>query len=332
MRARLILSSLALALMTLSAQAAPPKKIAVPTPTVADIKPLQDWQAKTKAHLDYIGTRYGLDMWIATRDSSLQLVYTTADHQAMLLEGTLLGPNGENLTTELQSEFVAAHPDQAEAMLKNVSQNNPALKNTPFGAASPAPNSGQTSAATPAAPAAAPTAPASRSENLWQDLSTAKTISFGADTAPTVYMIADLTCDHCKDLWIKLSPAVAASSLHLQILPIAILGKTSQDAAASVLSQSNPADAWLDHIKGGKNDAPATAEGIAALAANQALAKKYKLLSTPTLIYRDHVTNAVKLVFGNPNDMIGIWTDMGLQPATAEGIPAPAPNAGAAKP
>ena len=291
-----------------------------PALSVADVPPLQTWQTQTKANIDYIGQRHGLDMWIATRESQLQLIYTTPDRQAMLVNDNLIGLNNEDATGDMQREFVSSHPEQAESMLKNVGQNNPPPNAQPSVAATePSAAPSMVSATTP--PTAAAPAPSSKSERLWQDLAKAETISFGSDTAPLVYMVADPTCDHCKALWQKLQPALATDSLHIKLLPIAILGQESQTAASAILSQPDPSRAWLAHIKGEKLESPATAEGIATLAANQNLiVTRYKLQSTPILIYRSHISGKIKLVFGNSADMTGIWTDIGVQP------PLPAPT------
>lgn len=304
---RLSLVCLALAVMPIQSVVAAAAK----APDVAAIKPLADWQTRTKSHLTYIGTRYGMDVWIATRDSMMQLIYTTPDKQAMLLDGSLIGANDEDATAELQREFVAQNPQQAEAILQVVNGQSALPGVEP--AAAPTPQPAPVAAHKPA-----------KSELLWQDLTTkAATVSFGPATAPTAYMIVDLSCEHCKILWHKIQPALQANTIQIKLVPIAILGKESADRGAALLSQPNPADAWLIHAKGDKEPTNVTAAGTDAFARNQAILSTYKLSSTPILVYRNKGQDKVKMVLGSPASMDGIWADLGLGEPPAE-TPEPA--------
>lgn len=278
------------------------------SPTIASIKPLQEWQKKTNTKINYVGSRHGMDLWIATRDGILQLIYTTPDKRGMLIDGVLLGPDGSDVTSALQQEFVLKNPDEAEAMLQNANGTN-TMQNVEPAARSPEPGTTQVAAQKPA-----------KSELLWRDLGQAATISFGADDAPLAYMVVDLSCDHCKMLWDKIQPAVEAKVLQIKLLPIAILGEESEARGTALLSQGNPADAWLVHTKGGTEPTDTTKAGEKAFALNQALAKAYRLNSTPILIYRDQSQQKVKMVLGTPNDMNTIWTDLGVKnpPETAK--------------
>lgn len=292
---------LSLTVLPLPAQSANAKG-----PDVASIKPLQDWQKKTNTQINYIGSRYGMDVWIATRDSVLQLIYTTPDKQAMLINGILVGPDGTDVTTALQQEFVSKNPEQAEAMLQVVSGDQKNLSQVEPSAQTPQPGtSTQVAAQKP-----------SKSELLWRDLADAHSVTIGPkDGVPTAYMFVDLGCSHCKDLWAKVAPAVNAKLLQVKLVPVSVLGPDSEKAAAALLGMdaAQQVKAWDNHIKGGKDATNFTQAGKAALTANQQLFAHYKQNSTPILVYRSQAEQKVKMVLGTPADMNGIWADIGIQ-------------------
>ncbi|HEY1096378.1 MAG TPA: thioredoxin fold domain-containing protein [Alphaproteobacteria bacterium] len=285
-------------------------------PAIADIIPLKEYQDRTKARIEHMGHKFGLDIWMAVTGPSLQMIYTTPDKKAMLMNGMLYTAGPTDETSSIQRDFILKNPQIAEDILTSVGNSRVAI-----------------SKGTEAAPAvslagdeAAPTAKSSgRSEAFWSDLSVARFIPFGPqDSKKIVYVFSDPTCDHCHALWQKLQPAFEKRHLQARLVPIAIQGKTSEEKVAQLMSQPDLAAAWTDIVAGKTLGAPANVTGHAALATNQKLMTNYKIGSTPVMVYRDAKNDKVRLLLGNPDDINVFFADIGLDEAPASTPAAPA--------
>jgi hypothetical protein len=284
---------------------------AEPAPAFSSVAPLKAWQEKTHAQIDHVGTKHGMDVWMALQEHNLQLIYTTPDKQGMLLDGILFGPNGSDETSALQRDFIVNNPARAEAILETAA--GKAQEQASVSPPLPLEN----------AVAPAPVKKTGRSEALWHAMTDANYISFGAQSdvdgkvRPLAYIFADPKCDHCHALWKRLEPKITAQALEVRLIPIAVLGAESEALAAQLLSQTDLLQGWDKVMKDQKMDSPATADGKAAFAANQALFRTYKMTSAPILIYRQHSSNTVRLVLGNPEDIKLFYADVGLEGKTA---------------
>lgn len=293
-----------------AADPAPAKKpSAPPAQKTTSVSPdsipiLQEWQKKTGATLDHMGSRHGMDAWISMRNGVMMILYTTPDKQAMIINNQMIGPNGQDATSELQREFVVNNGDRAQEILS--AMNNKMRQ--PVSLADPAELDKIS-------------AKPSKSLQFWFDLAKANYISFGVIDTPMIYMLVDLKCDHCADLWTKMQPMLDAKKISIRVVPIAILGKESEDAASRLLSQPDPATAWRNHIAGKDLTSTPSDSGQAAFKLNQELVPRYKLNSTPVLLYREPEKRTVRMVLGNPNDLTGIWQDLGVDTEPAPAAP-----------
>jgi hypothetical protein len=242
------------------------------------------------ADVNYIGRLYGLDGWLITKDTAVEVVYTTLDGQASVV-GLLYGPEG-NLVTAGQLEAAK----QKGLVLPNTTAGKPAAEAV---SVPPGTQPGET--------------PGSAGERLWADAGASTYITIGAKTAPVLYIFVDPRCHYCQGYWqdLNASPQTMAA-VQLRLIPVGILGPDSVQIAQQVLSAPDMAAAWkavekVDYSTLPKTIAP---DAAAKLEANRQLMIKYGFGGTPYSVYRGK-DGKVKIVAGVPTNLAQVIGDLG---------------------
>lgn len=285
----------------------------------ADVKDINSVPALKKfvtssgANITYVGRRHSVDMWVAVKDDTMQVIYTTPDGQGMLTNGMLFGPDGKMATEDMITEFGEKNPAALDSLSKSINMVDDVV---PVGEVADLVDP-QSADKTNVADIAREMKP---SERLWQALGDAQLISFGKSTAPIIYAFVDPRCGHCDDFWHKIAPVyVAKGQVSLRLIPVGLLGPESVELAARVLGAKDPSQAWLD-LKAGKElgTGEITPDGQIAVAQNGDLMSKWKIQSTPFLVYRNPA-GVVRLLRGSPENLDTLLLDMGLKtPASAK--------------
>ena len=210
-----------------------------PTPDYSPV--LQQFKSQGVTET-YLGRKYGLDGWLLTKDTKVQVVYVTPDGQGAVI-GTLYGPSGK-LETSTQL---------AEAQQKGLI---PAAVNSgsvipPAPGASTAPAAAEPAATATGAPppgvVAATKAGEAPSERLWKQVEASTYIKIGPDTAPPFYVIMDPRCEYCHKLYTILTDKyLPNNALQLRIIPVGILGADSAKEAQQILSSPDSAKLWTE--------------------------------------------------------------------------------------
>ena len=246
------------------------------------------------AKIDYLGRKFGLDGWLISKDTAVQVVYTTPDGQATVV-GLLYGPDGQVATGD---------------QLLKAKENGLALP-TPAGV-DPA-GSMQAQIVTPgtAAPAPQPGA-VSPSERLWKAMESSTYLTFGSPAGAPLYVFMDPRCHYCHDYFQTLSTTVLPqNAVQLRVVPVGILGPESEKEALGLMSSSDPRAAWEKIETGDHSGLPATvADGVQEkVDANKTLMGEWSLKGTPGSVYRGK-DGKVKLVYGLPSDIPAVIADV----------------------
>jgi hypothetical protein len=87
-------------------------------PDPAKIPALQKIKEQGKDFsFEYLGSRNGMDTWLVHGSGVMQMVYMPANGDAAVIGGLLIGPDGKEIGTELQQQFVSKHPEKAKEIL-----------------------------------------------------------------------------------------------------------------------------------------------------------------------------------------------------------------------
>lgn len=143
------------------------------------------------------------------------------------------------------------------------------------------------------------------SKQAWAQLQDSTWVPDGdADAPRTVYVFSDANCPYCHMFWKRAQPWVESGKVQLRHILVGVIGKTSDNKAASILGAENPEQAYIknqQHFREGgikpMEDIPA--EIRKKLAANFQLMRKLGLRGTPAIIYRDEQGH-VQFVRGVP--------------------------------
>jgi protein-disulfide isomerase len=296
-------------------------------PTIASIAPLKEFQERTKARLEYMGTKYGLDVWLASHETDIQTIYTTGDKKGLLIDNTLYSTGPTDETAAIQRDFMFNNPDKIEDIMQKVGATRMAQLDESENTASATTSA---TAHTTKNPAAEQKPRSNRGEQLWEQLSITRSIDFGSNNAPsTAFMLVDPNCQHCHSLWNKIDGQLKDHTLNLRLVPVAILGKSSEQAVAQLLSQSNLQDAWTRIVKKETLTEASQPSGAAGAVLNQKILRDFKLTTTPLLVYRQNGTGKVRLIAGDFPDTEKFFVDAlptseGKTETKAENTPKPA--------
>lgn len=157
------------------------------------------------------------------------------------------------------------------------------------------------------------------SDSTWSQLDKSNWIADGSDRASrVVYVFTDPNCSYCNKLWADARPWVEAGKVQLRHVPVAVLGRSSAEKAAKLLSDKNPAAALAAHERakleapagqdrGGKDkpkpNAPMSTEARAKLEHNEKLMTALHLRATPGIVWRD-ANGVVHMRTGAPDSAL----------------------------
>lgn len=271
-----------------------------------------------------MGRKHGLDVWMAVNGPRMQIVYSTPDKKAIIHDNTIYSAGPKDETEIVQREFIMNNPEAAHDILQKVgsarqaiyaSSDETALRDTTravMRGEDPASVAQQTVANELLKPLASKR-PSHAGEALWSELNMTRYVLFGRVTNnKIVYMFTDPKCNHCHTLWNTLEPLASRNQIQLRLVPVAILGTESELLSAQWLSQDDHQEAWLTILANQNLPKSSSPSGASAYNHNQRLLTKYKLFSTPILVYRQNGSGTVRIIKGAPRDMDIFLKDLGV--------------------
>ncbi len=283
-RSRFFLTLTTVIIMSTPVLAQTPAKKEPPMPA-----PLET-MSKEGAQVRFLGSRGGLDGWIAIQNGQEQYFYATADREFVLL-GLLFDKTGKMITLEqvsaLQKEGGAVLDIlKAETTSKNatVTENVPVEGNIAGALKSP-------------------------SEQMFSDVEGGNWLSFGNQAAPVMYTFMDPQCPYCHEFMKVLRPEIEGGRIQVRLIPVGFREETRAQAAL-LLAAPNAQDRWFRHLDGDKEALPVT-PGIneQGVERNMAIMQSWKLNVTPLSVYRAQ-DGKVKLVQGRAKDMKALLGDL----------------------
>lgn len=258
---------------------------------ISSIPYLSDAIADGK-ELRYLGRQSGMDGWIAEKEGQIEIFYTTADGDGVVL-GVLFDENGTNITREQMAGIDELQPVDTTGL--NI-QPDAALdqKGTQQQAQAPA-------------------KPNSPGERLFAAVTEKRHFSIGSARAPEMYLIVDPTCPFCKTLWAELAdPYVKSGQVRANIIPVGALSQESGDITSKILGANDPSDAWLSYVADG-SDALNEIQGDPAYQSHynsvMEMMEQWQMSTVPYTVYRA-ANGKVKLVRGVPKDMKTVVQDL----------------------
>ncbi|MDY0008759.1 MAG: hypothetical protein RBS08_03550 [Bdellovibrionales bacterium] len=284
--ARRLFAALALiAMISVSAAAFAQKAETAQAAAEAEAAPLNELRhpeldkfKKDGGEIEFIGHAFGLDGWLLTRsDLPPRTAYTTA--QGGLVLGQLVNPDGAVETMSQLHALKAKMEGSQEAL--------------------------------PGAEEARSTA--SKSERFYATLERrAAWAQAGKNDAPYLYVLMNVNCDHCKEYWKDLAPAVKDGRLQVRLVPFG-QAPANREGGAALLSSADPATAWSEYIDGkaealGKDKIVDGA--LAAIGANTKLVADFNITQSPFTIYRRPDDGKLTVIPGKPGNMMLLQSEL----------------------
>lgn len=131
------------------------------------------------------------------------------------------------------------------------------------------------------------------SKRIWSQLEKSTWVAEGADDAPrTVYIFSDPNCPYCHVFWKRAQPWVDAGKVQLRHITVGVIGQSSPNKVAAILTADDPEQAFLKNqnqfADGGISPLETIpAEISAQLMANQQLMAQLGIRGTPGIVYRN---------------------------------------------
>jgi protein-disulfide isomerase len=262
-------------------------------------------QGGAKAY--YMGSRSGLDGWFVLKDGQMQIVYSTPDHQAVLI-GAMFSKD-ENITGDQVKNLLSTNKEVA-SFLMGAAQEQAAINKVGGGAAT---SNAPLNASTPTATniGGLPAVTVSPGEKLVQELNGASGVTLGKGPN-TLLMVMDPNCPHCQATWKMLRDAVMKNQISLHMIPIATADTDNERAAAILLKSADPLTVWDKYVGGDKAQLAGTPDPamVTAVRANHELTDRWNIHVTPYLVYRGH-DGKVKILQGEPEQVSAVLNDLG---------------------
>jgi hypothetical protein len=277
--------------------AAMPVAVAAPIPPIDPAKfPVL---AKIKeqsgdANYDYLGQRFGLDLWLISGPGVMQIIYTLPNNQGAIIGGSLIDAEGKELSGTLQQEFIAKNPERAEAIITAVKSKNDG----------------------PAA-AEAQTASSSPTQKIWSLLEASGHVGFGKEGGvPVLYAVMDPFQQASRDLWSKIYPMAEQNKIRVNVIPLATSKVDDVNIIAQLLGEEEQQDSWRKLIAGEKLGAPKVKEpqGVLMLKNNLELMEALQSRDVPLLLYKDAASGKARIVKGMPKDWPAFEKELGFTP------------------
>jgi protein-disulfide isomerase len=226
--------------------------------------------------VDFLGTAYGLDGWMLTKDGiDPRTVYT--NKEGGMVMGMLIAPSG---IVETPSQLAALQARQSGSQ-----QAMPGAEN----------------------------ANASKGERAYAELEKARWIKVGQDSAPYIYVLINVSCSHCQKFWKDLQPMIKAGKVQVRLLPFGAQA-VNRDGGAALYAAADPAAAWLSYIDG-KADVldktTAKSDGYKAVDDNTKIVSSWKMKGEPPYtFYRKLTDGAIVAIVGRPENMMLLQADL----------------------
>ncbi len=220
--------------------------------------------------IEPIGRAYGMDGWALIKGDKVEFAYTTPE--GGIIMGALFGPDGDSVTAK-QLEQYRNKKDADEIPGVSAEQ----VKNSP------------------------------KAEQFYQESEKANWFKLGKDDAPYIYVYMNAECVHCHEYWNKLASHVEEGTLQVRIIPFGNLDLNKENGSALLGMGDKAAAAWIKRAKGDASlidKAQATPANLAKIKQNQDLAVKWNLQSTPFTIYRSPQGSKIKVVLGQPDNIL----------------------------
>ncbi len=244
----------------------------------------------------YLGDEYGMPGFLLQRDDNIQILYATPDRRG-LMNGALYNDKDELVTAQQLQRLRDSDPRVAALFQQGMNQMQDA-----FGQVKDDVLRQQKLSAAAVSPG----------EKLLRELVAAHGVTIGQANAPELTMVVDPLCRHCKKAWGQFAePYLKAGSVKLRLVPVDILGERSRNIAAHWLEMADKEAGWNRIVDGkldGLTDNPPL-PGLQKVISNRALFDRWKLPSTPYIVYRDRA-GVVKVVDGVPEQISQIIADL----------------------
>lgn len=261
-------------------------------------EPLQNL-AGEGAQMRYLGTRNGLDGWIAIKNGQEQYFYVTQDGQAFLM-GLLFDKSGKVVTMQQ----VKALQEQAGGQVLDMFTGDDMLG----GAQKQAQDSVKSGFdkltdntkrefKTPA-------------EQLYDDAENSNWVTLGSGDAPYIYVFLDPQCPHCRAFMGDLRQNFIENGLlQVRMIPVGFKEET-RSQSAFLLAVPDPQKRLFAFLGGDEAALPVT-PGInqQGVQRNLSIMQSWKVNVTPFTIYRAK-SGEVKIIQGRAHDIAQIVKDL----------------------
>ncbi len=259
----------------------------------------------------YLGQSYGLDGWILKNKEDnkvVQYVYTTSE--GGLITGLLFGPEGEIVTFRQIKEMLGKNKELKLA--STTSEKEPPSNNDS--------NNNQNNELSDVDKSQIlkkyqdtkhkinnkDNKQSNKSKKFYAETEKSNWVAIGNKNAPYIYMYMNPNCIHCKDFWNDIKQAVNNNQLQIRMIPF---GKVdiNKHAGAALLSVLNPTKAWGDFVGGNKkalDKSLAKKESYKKIKENTKLFAKWKLPSSPFIVYMSPSSGKVTVIAGRPENTL----------------------------
>ena len=292
LRALLALFLIAFAFPAMAAEGKEPE---MPAP----IKTLVDGGAQVR----YLGREGGLDGWLALKGGQPQYFYVTPDLQTIIM-GVMFNSKGDVITMKQINTLRSKEGPALDALAGYPDPERPDIKkamDTELGATSE-PDFEDPNTLLKAAAAAKKV---SKSEKLFEAVSTANWVAVGQKDAPAIYSFIDPECPHCHDLIkdVRKSGLLEKGDIQLRLIPVGLISEESLQEAAMLLAAPNAQDLLFKHLDGDAKALVPTSEiNTQGVQRNMSLMQEWKFDVTPFSVYKT-ASGEVKILRGRPENL-----------------------------
>jgi len=288
--------------------------VRVATPNGEDVPVLKKIGdlAGEKAHVeyDYLGTKYGADVWLLSGEKVMEMIQVLPSGAA-IMGGTFVSPEGEDVGQAIQKDFAAQNPARAQKILERV---RASLNKD--GAPPPPDQANEPATTAPAAEKSKTPDAAATAEMIWSHMDKLGLVRYGAEKdAPIVYLVIDPTQEPSVEAFKKLEPFADAKKIDLRVVPITLTSeKALMDIAMILPDKTSPQE--LKDLMAGKHPlskAPPNPDGGLLLKNTADFVEAMRLNTLPSLFYRPSATGPIRAVKGMPKDWDPILKELGIE-------------------
>ncbi len=251
---------------------------------------LQDLEEKG-AQMRFLGTKHGLDGWIAIYQGQEQYYYVTPDGKGFLM-GILFDDDGRMVTMDQVKDLQKQSGDVLDFLAAD----------QPEASAAPVSNAPEH-----VADALKKQSPA---ERMFVDIENSNWIAFGDAKAPAIYTFIDPQCPHCHEFMNDLRKNfIDKDLLQVRIIPVGFQqGSLAQ--AAFLLAAPDAQARFYRHLDGDESALLAKSDiSTQGIQKNMALMQAWKFNVTPLTVYRGR-DGEIKLIRGRAKDVAAILADL----------------------